>query len=119
MQRAAFSLLIGFTIFAITLAASPAVSPPESESQGVQSWTGKLVDADCKAMDASKACEVNGSTKSFALDTGGQTVRIDSNGNSKVMAKLRKTGKPAGSVSAEITGTLEHGEIQIQSIEIR
>ena len=119
MQRVS-SLLIVFTIFAITPAVSPAASPPpQSESQGVQTWTGKLVDADCKATDASKACEINGSTKSFALDTGGKTLKINSAGNSKVMAKLRKADKPAGSASAEIIGTLEQGEIQIQSINIR
>ena len=45
----------------------------------------KLVDADCEAMDDSKACD----------------------------GRASQSGKPAGSVSAEITETLEHGEIHV------
>ena len=119
MRTVVCGLLTGFTIFAVLLMASPAAPPPpQGQDQTAQSWSGTLVDADCKAADPAKACEVSGSTKAFALDTSGQLVKIQSASNSKVMAKMRNARKTGASANVEITGRLEAGEIVVQSISM-
>ena len=57
--------LAGFQMFVPGQAQAPSASDDQ-----LKTWTGKLVDAKCKAPDATKSCEINADTKGGATLCG-------------------------------------------------
>jgi hypothetical protein len=97
-------------------ARTPQMKSIEAELQQV--WTGTLVDAACKAADASGACEVSQETKAFGLQTAdGKFYKFDANGNSKAGAALQKAANKTGAISVTVTGSMEGDTIKVASIQ--
>jgi hypothetical protein len=88
----------------------------EQSQQASQSWSGTLVDADCKAGDPGKPCEVAAATRSFGIVTDdGAYAKLDNQGNTLVAAELK--GK-RGKVKVKITGKLNGDLIQVESVQL-
>jgi hypothetical protein len=97
----------------LLLASTPmwAQADPGAQRQGdqaTQTWTGTLVDADCKAAVPRMVCTITASTKSFGLQTAdGKFAKLDNDGNEKVRNALESSGKMSGRVRASVSGSLE------------
>lgn len=88
----------------------------QAEQQMAQYFTGTLVDADCKAVNATKPCEITASTRSYGIQAAnGAFAKFDANGNSMVAEQLR--GRK-GRVSVTVQGTLAGDTLQVQAVQI-
>jgi hypothetical protein len=86
-----------------------------------ESYSGKLIDANCKAPAEEKgalsSCAPTKTTTVFAVQTpDGKTYRLDATGNSKAMASVKED--PA-KTNVTISGSLEGQTLKVESIEIR
>lgn len=94
-----------------------------------ESWTGRLVDANCyDQQKAATSCDPTASTTNFALMVSGNAYKFDSAGNSKATDALKsradRSTDPAtpatGAVSAKVTGTKQDDNtIKVESIEMQ
>jgi hypothetical protein len=90
------------------------------------SWTGKLMDADCHAKEkGAKACDAMGSTTSFAVNANGKVYRLDAAGNQKAATALKNRAdrsadpsKPGAAITAKITGTATGDVITVDTVEL-
>jgi hypothetical protein len=81
-----------------------------------ETWTGKLVDANCQPQ-AKTSCEASPTTTSFAVQTAdGKILKLDSAGNSKASAALRTDGV-AKDAHVTVMGSMEGQTIKVDSID--
>src|SRR5437660_11157722 len=74
----------------------------------IQTWTGALVDADCKAAVPSMVCAITASTNRFGLQTAGRKLAAFNNdGNVKARTVLDSSGKMSGRVRASVSGSAD------------
>lgn len=134
-------LLVPFMTLSLTLGCVAAIAqdktpPPAQEHQQVtpqqaapqqpaepvqaqaasQSWTGTLLDAQCKTADASKTCAITDSTTSFGIVTSnGHFAKFDDAGNTMVTAKRKDPqGVPT---KVKVSGKLDGDTLSVESIE--
>ncbi|HEY3838935.1 MAG TPA: hypothetical protein VGL72_20315 [Bryobacteraceae bacterium] len=88
-------------------------------------WSGKLLDADCKADDHTRACAVLPTTKAFGLQTAdGKYVKLDNAGNESVLVAIRKVRHKkgdilrAGVIEASVTGTWSGDTLKVDSVQL-
>jgi hypothetical protein len=85
----------------------------------IQTWTGTLVDADCKAAVPSMACAITASTNRFGLHMADRKLaKLDNDGNVKVRAALESSGKMSGKVRASVSGSADGETINVDTIKI-
>ncbi len=83
-----------------------------------ESWTGKLVDANCleqsQGQNKAASCTPTAKTASFGLETGdGKVFRLDAAGNAKAAAMV-KSGKTDAAVT--ISGAMNGETVKVDSI---
>ena len=89
-------------------------------------WTGKLMDADCHAKEkGAKPCDAMASTTNFAVNSSGKVYRLDAAGNQKAAAALKNRAdrsadpsKPSAAIDAKITGTAAGDVISVDTVEL-
>ena len=93
-----------------------------------ETFTGRLVDANCAAQQSNAVCAPTDSTTSFALVVSGKAMKLDADGNKKAADALKasnssanrsKDANASAAVSASVEGTKNGDEIQVQSIQIQ
>jgi hypothetical protein len=87
---------------------------PAEEKEQTKTFAGMLVDADCKARDPAKPCEVSGGTTSFGLVTADGWAKFDPQGNS--LAANYAKGKE-GPIKVKVTGKLAGDTIQVEQLD--
>jgi hypothetical protein len=107
MKRVSRLIALSVTAAALSLAAD--------------SWTGHLIDANCKAKEPTAhtaKCPIGCAGGGYGvLTTDGKFVKFDEAGNEKALAALKATKKEKD-LKAKITGTLENDTIKVASVEI-
>ena len=93
-----------------------------------ETFTGRLLDANCAVRQANAYCTPNDATTAFALQLAGRTLRLDGAGNRKAADAMkannnsadrsRNPDAPVTEVTAKIDGTLDRDTLQVDSIEI-
>jgi hypothetical protein len=93
-----------------------------------ETWTGKLLDASCMEQQKNAACTPTSSTSSFAIETSGKMLKLDTAGNQKAAQALkesangadrsREPGAQSGQVTATVTGTPSRDEIRVESVVV-
>ncbi len=93
-----------------------------------ETWTGKLVDADCVSKNATAACMPTASTKSFALEVSDKSYTFDQEGNKKAAEALKASQSGAeraknpdmenSEITATVDGTLVGQRIEVTSINV-
>jgi len=91
-----------------------------------ETWTGKLIDANCKTQASSQSnpergatasCAPTASTKDFAIETAdGKVYKLDKSGNSKAAAAMKNN--PSNS-QITVNGTLEGQTVKVDSLDLR
>lgn len=87
------------------------------------SWTGKLIDASCKAKGDSNtqsmSCAATAATTAFGIElSDGRVLNLDADGNMKA-AEALKTNKTSNQ-KVSVTGTLDNtGSVKVDSINIQ
>lgn len=105
--------LILFTFAACFMLFAPAQAAAGS------TFTGTLIDADCRAANAAAKCEVTEATKSFGLvASDGKFVKLDDAGNIKVDAALKSSSDKPGEKKASITGEMKNDSLSVESVRI-
>ena len=109
-----------------TLAASAVLFG--SMAFAAESWSGRLVDANCSSQDKmAKECDANATTASFMLVVDGKAYALDEAGNKKATEALRTRAdreadpnapKPA-QIMAKVTGEKEGNTIKVSSLEVQ
>ena len=93
-----------------------------------ETWTGKLVDANCAEQDKTAACTPTSSTTAFALSAEGKMLKLDAAGNTKAAEALKsradRAKDPAAptketEVRATVSGTLEGDTVKVESISLQ
>jgi hypothetical protein len=94
-----------------------------------ESFTGKLVDANCAAQQPNAACGPSASTTAFALQVSGKMLKFDAEGNKKAAEALKDSNSSAdrakdpkaeqSQVTATVEGKLEGDEIKVETIAVR
>ncbi|HXJ39224.1 MAG TPA: hypothetical protein VNH18_08085 [Bryobacteraceae bacterium] len=86
----------------------------------VQTFSGTLVDTDCKGAAATAlACEISATTRIFGLQVpDGMVLKLDDKGNANVRAALQNGPRQTGPVRATVRGTLADELLAVESIEI-
>ncbi len=93
-----------------------------------ETWTGKLVDANCGKDQADpSACTVTDTTKSFALQVGEKVYRLNEEGNTKVIAALKdradrmkdESDASKAPIVAKLTGTFDQDMIKVESVQVQ
>ena len=87
-----------------------------------ETWTGKLLDADCSCMPTK-------STRAFALQVAAKLLKLDDAGNRKAAQAMKEGANSANrdaapnaqetQVVAKVEGTLSGDEIQVSSLELQ
>ncbi|MGH8101281.1 MAG: hypothetical protein ACREIW_08280 [Chthoniobacterales bacterium] len=86
------------------------------------SFSGKLVDANCKAPADEKSgalspCAPTRTTTVFSIQTpDGKTYRLDATGNSKAMSAMKDD---PSKTNVSISGSLDGQTLKVKSIELR
>lgn len=93
-----------------------------------ESWSGKLLDANCYDQEKkASACNATSATTAFALEATGKVFKLDAEGNSKASAALKNRADRAADpakpeskeVMAQVTGTEKDGTITVDTIDVR
>ena len=94
-----------------------------------ETWTGKLLDADCLSRNAKAACTPTTSSSSFALEVSGMKYKFDQAGNKKTAEALKKSESGAeraknpdeqnAGITATVDGTLRGEQIDVTSITVQ
>jgi len=88
-----------------------------------ETWTGKLVDAFCKASSETQdpsiaACAATTATHLFAIElSDSKVLSLDSLGNEKAASALKSVQKT--NPRATVTGSLEGPMVRVETIEIQ
>jgi hypothetical protein len=87
-----------------------------------ESWTGTLVDVNCKDKDLAghtTKCALGCAKSGFGLvASDGKFMKFDEAGNAKALAALKATDKEKD-LKAKVTGDLDEETIKVESIEIQ
>ena len=98
---------------------SKPVTAAQSEAVQEQTWSGSLVDADCKASQANASCEVSSGSSNFGLVTAqGGFAKLDEKGNDLVKSQLQSL-KKQGAVQATVRGRMDGDKILVASVQIK
>jgi hypothetical protein len=90
-----------------------------------ESWTGTLIDANCKAdsnpgnakSDLPSPCAATASTKVFAIQTAdGKLIRLDSAGNAKAAAAVKNN---ENKTTATVNGSMDGQMLKVESIDLK
>ncbi len=91
-----------------------------------ETWTGKLIDANCKTQastpanpetGAASSCTPTASTKDFAIQTAdGKVYKLDKSGNSKAAA-ARKSDPTKTEIT--VSGSLQGEMVKVDSLDLR
>ena len=100
---------------------SKATANPE-----VRTFSGNLVDADCKADDSRRACVVTSTTKAFGIQMrDGKYLKLDIGGNAEAHMALRRRHikphsitAPVSGVKATVSGMTKGDTIEVQALEV-
>jgi hypothetical protein len=86
-------------------------------------FSGKLLDAECRADNPKADCPVLPISKAFGIQTPeGKYLKLDSAGNAATLVELRKIKNEkgdllrAGPIEASVTGALAGGTLKVDSI---
>jgi Tfp pilus assembly ATPase PilU len=91
----------------------------ERAAQQSQSWSGILVDADCKTGNVADKCEIVEATRSFGFQTSdGKYFKLDSGSNAKVKTALQASETKTGSIRASLSGTMDGDNLKVDAVEI-
>ncbi len=87
-----------------------------------ETWTGTVVDIMCKGRDLAghtRECALTCAKSGFGLVLAdGKFVKFDEAGNSRTLALLKKSTKEK-ELKAKVSGVLENGVIQVESVELQ
>ena len=94
-----------------------------------ETWTGKLMDADCHSKDAMSARNPTAPTSSFLFQVSGKGYTFDQEGNRKAAEAIRNSAsgaersknpneKGGGDMTATVSGTLRGQQIQVSTITV-
>ncbi len=93
-----------------------------ASAAGAETWTGTLVDVACRTKDLAshtKECALNCAKGGFGLVTpDGKLVKFDEAGNAKALAALKATSKEKD-LKARVSGKMEEGVIQVDTIQLQ
>jgi len=92
-----------------------------------ETWSGKLVDANCMDQQKNmKACNPTGTTTAFLVTVNGKTYKLDDAGNAKAAEALKNradrtapNAPTTSEISAKITGTKEGDTITVETIDVQ
>ena len=119
-------IALGLALTCIGLVARP-WDPAKPENPGAtmtaqdtQSWSGILIDADCRAADAADKCEVTETTKTFGLQTSdGKYMKLDKAGNAKVRAALDGSVTKTGLIKVSVSGSMDGEMLVVDAVQIQ
>ena len=87
-----------------------------------ETWSGTVVDVMCKGKDLAghtRDCALTCAKSGFGLVLAdGKFVKFDETGNAKTLALLKKSTKEK-ELKAKVSGALENGVIQVESVELQ
>ena len=94
-----------------------------------ETYTGKLIDAECAAHEKNAACIPTGSTTSFGLIASGRMLKLDAAGNTKAAEALKQSNSGANrakdpnapsadGVNASVTGTVSGDQLKVDAIQV-
>ena len=87
-----------------------------------ETWTGTVVDVMCKGKDLAghtRECALSCAKSGFGLVLAdGKFVKFDEAGNAKTLSLLKKSNKEK-ELKAKVSGSLENGVIQVESVELQ
>jgi len=113
MQSVLIFTLAGLLLVPAGLSAQASADEDKQRSTA-NTWAGVLADADCKARQPDKACEVSASTASFGLVMAdGSFAKLDAQGNS--LAANHAKGKQ-GPIKVKVTGKLAGDTIAVEQL---
>ena len=108
-----------------TLVASAAVF---SGLAFAETWTGRLVDANCASQDkTAKECDAKAESTAFLLVVDGKAYQLDDSGNRKVLDAIKgradraadpNNPKPS-SMTAKVSGDKDGDVIKVTSVQIQ
>jgi len=99
--------------------ANPPNSSAPSAAQSNQSWTGFLMDADCRAGNATAKCEVSEATKTFGFQTAdGKYWKLDEAGSAKVRTAIDGSTNKTGLIKASVSGSMDGETLVVDSVRI-
>ncbi len=82
-----------------------------------ETWTGKLVDATCKA-SSEASCPPTAETHLFAIELSDSKILIlDSRGNEKAADAIKDASK--SDLRATVTGSLDGRKIKVETLELQ
>jgi hypothetical protein len=94
-----------------------------------ETWTGRLVDANCAERQTKSTCTPDSSTSAYAIQVSGKTYNFDSAGNRKAAQAMKEYDAGANRsknpnaqsspVIATVQGTQSGDEIKVDSIQVR
>ncbi len=109
----------------LTLAASAALF---AGLACAETWTGRLVDANCTNQDkTAKDCDAGSTASSFLLVVDGKTYQLDDAGNRKAMAAIKNradraadpNNPKASEVIAKVTGDKNGSILKVDAVEVQ
>jgi hypothetical protein len=93
-----------------------------------ETWTGRLLDANCATRQTTAACAPTSSSTAFAVDVNGKILKLDSEGNKKAAEAFKSYNSGAerakepnsqySQVTATVNGTMKGNQIKVDSIEV-
>ncbi len=87
-----------------------------------ETWNGTVVDILCKGRDLAghtRECALSCAKSGYGLVLAdGKFVKFDEAGNAKTLALLKKSNKEK-ELKATVSGTLENGVIQVESVQLQ
>jgi hypothetical protein len=92
-----------------------------------ESWSGKLIDANCYSQQKkASSCDATSTTTAFALDVSGKLFTLDAVGNSKAATAMTSRADRAADpnnpqskeVIAKVSGTEKGGTITVETIDV-
>jgi hypothetical protein len=92
-----------------------------------ETWTGRLVDANCSSQDkTAKECDAGANATAFLLVVDGKAYQLDESGNRKVLAAMKSradraadpNAKPS-TITAKVSGDKEGDVIKVGTVELQ
>lgn len=92
-----------------------------------ETWTGRLVDANCSNQDkTAKECDAGGGTAAFALVVDGKAYQLDQAGNQKIAEAMKsradRSANPnvaAKTIMAKVSGDKDGDTIKVTDVQIQ
>ena len=87
-----------------------------------ETWTGTLVDANCKGKDLTthaRTCAISCAKGGYGIMlSDGKFVKFDESGNTKALSVLKASTKE-NDLKATVTGKMDGATIQVESVELQ